>query len=71
MVVLGIVAFILAVVITCLLCFGIAYKNGGLKCPKCGNYMNCYHYTYSDNTYNTNEYVYTCKNCGYRFTLKV
>lgn len=66
----GYVILIVILVIS-ILVITLKKEQNDLKCPKCGNYMSCYHFHYTYDGKEIDQYTYTCKNCGYKTILKV
>jgi len=62
---------ILIVTLTVALVVLYRHGNHGMRCPKCGNNMTCYHLKYKDHDKEYDQYTYTCHNCDFRTIIKV
>ena len=65
--------YIILIVVLVIFIFIMELKKekDDLKCPKCGNYMSCYHFHYICDNKDVDQYTYTCKNCGYKTIMKI
>lgn len=69
--IIGCIIFIFIIIIILLSENFIHRHSSDIRCPKCGNYMSCYHFKYDYNDKEVNQYNYTCKNCGYSVIMKI